>query len=114
MTEPRDSTHASSLVERLHAVYADGNITNIEYMTLRDEADQVFLTLIERFADNAALPEFQRLADELVQTMQLGIMDIKKSKPKPDAEAIKLLKDSFGFQVAYIKLCFDRFTQGMA
>ncbi|MFS2160241.1 hypothetical protein ACCD10_23225 [Pseudomonas sp. Pseusp122] len=111
MTDPVNSSRSTKLAERLQAVYGDKHLTSEEFMALRDDADVVFSALTEQFPKIQALADVQRLSDELVQAMQRGILDIKKAKP--DSDAIMSLKEGFGFQLAYIKICFDRFTQGM-
>lgn len=100
-----------NLKKRLQVVYADNVMTSAEFMALRDDADMLFDKLKVQFPDNGALALFQPLSDVAVQAMQLGILDFKKAKPSAEAKA--LAKQSFGFQVAYIKACLDRFTQAL-
>ncbi|MCJ2374979.1 hypothetical protein [Pseudomonas sp. RGM 3321] len=100
-----------NLEKRLKQVYADQIMTSAEFMALRDDADVLFDKLKVQFPDNGALALFQPLSDVAVQAMQLGILEFKKGKPSAEAKA--LAKQSFGFQVAYIKACLDRFTQAL-
>ncbi|KPW67764.1 Uncharacterized protein ALO82_03302 [Pseudomonas syringae pv. broussonetiae] len=100
-----------NLEKRLRQVYADQIMTSAEFMALRDDADVLFDKLKVQFPDNGALALFQPLSDVAVQAMQLGILEFKKGKPSAEAKA--LAKQSFGFQVAYIKACLDRFTQAL-
>ncbi|MCH5651071.1 hypothetical protein [Pseudomonas syringae] len=100
-----------NLEKRLKAVYADNLMTSAEFMALRDDADMLFDKLKVQFPDNGALALFQPLSDVAVQAMQLAILDFRKAKPSAEAKA--LAKQSFGFQVAYIKACLDRFTQAL-
>ncbi|WP_122232492.1 hypothetical protein [Pseudomonas syringae] len=99
-----------NLEKRLKAVYADNLMTSAVH-GLRDDADMLFDKLKVQFPDNGALALFQPLSDVAVQTMQLAILDFRKAKPSAEAKA--LAKQSFGFQVAYIKACLDRFTQAL-
>ncbi|KWS99941.1 hypothetical protein AO286_22670 [Pseudomonas syringae] len=92
-------------------VYADQIMTSAEFMALRDDADMLFDKLKVQFPANGYLSLFQPLSDVAVQAMQLGILDLKKAKPSVEAKA--LAKQSFGFPVAYIKACLDRFTQAL-
>ncbi|MCK9745307.1 hypothetical protein [Pseudomonas syringae] len=100
-----------NLEKRLKAVYADNLMASAEFMALRDDADMLFDKLKVQFPDNGALALFQPLSDVAVQAMQLAILDFRKAKPSAEAKA--LAKQSFGFQVAYIKACLDRFTQAL-
>ncbi|WP_200867559.1 hypothetical protein [Pseudomonas syringae] len=100
-----------NLEKRLKQVYADQIMTSAEFMALRDDADMLFDKLKVQFPANGYLSLFQPLSDVAVQAMQLGILDLKKAKPSVEAKA--LAKQSFGFQVAYIKACLDRFTQAL-
>lgn len=111
MTDSADSSREQTLVERLQAIYADEHLTNEEFQALRDDADGKLSSLLNQYPSHQALVDFQRLADELVQAMQRSILDIKKTKPS--RETILMLKEGFGYQLAYIKVCFDRFTQAM-
>ncbi|KTB94809.1 hypothetical protein AO073_06835 [Pseudomonas syringae ICMP 11293] len=95
----------------MKAVYADNLMASAEFMALRDDADMLFDKLKVQFPDNGALALFQPLSDVAVQAMQLAILDFRKAKPSAEAKA--LAKQSFGFQVAYIKACLDRFTQAL-
>ncbi|WP_268800739.1 hypothetical protein [Pseudomonas huanghezhanensis] len=90
-------------------IYADKVLTNTEFQALRDEADMVYEGMSAALPGVPDLPAFQKLADETVQSMQSSILAVKKTKPSEEVKA--QVKEGFGFQVAYIKACLDRFTQ---
>lgn len=92
-------------------VYADKVLTNTEFQALRDEADAVYEAMSAALPGLPDLPAFQKLADEAVQSMQKGILAAKKTKPSEEVKT--QIKEGFGFQVAYIKACLDRFTQAL-
>lgn len=116
MTDKQSSTEPAApklpemnLEKRLQDIYSDKMLTNTEFMALRDDADRLFTQLIKQLPGNGCIGLFQQMADVTVQAMQLGMLDIKKAKPTADVKA--LVKQSYEFQVAYIKASLDRFTQ---
>ncbi|CAM3140566.1 hypothetical protein [Pseudomonas floridensis] len=98
-----------NLEKRLKEVYADNVLTNAEFLALRDDADKLFAQLIKQMPGNGYMGLFQQMADVTVQAMQLGMLEIKKAKPASDVKA--LVKQSYGFQIAYLKASLDRFGQ---
>lgn len=104
---PQDDS-LPDLQQYLSKIYEQG-LTPLEFQGLRDEADKVFERLTTRYPANGYLVMFQQLADIAVQALQKGTLEIKKQKPSSDDK--QLLEQAYGFQVAYIKACLDRFTQ---
>lgn len=102
---------SSGLQQRIKDMYSDNKMSTSEFTALRDEADVVFASLVEKYPGNSELERFRKGADDVVQAMQLSILAIRKTKPSVDDKT--LVKESFGFQVAYIKACLDRFTQDL-
>ncbi|MCQ9470054.1 hypothetical protein NRB15_06850 [Pseudomonas alliivorans] len=116
MTDKQSSTEPAApklpemnLEKRLRDIYSDKTLTTAEFMALRDDADRLFTQLIEQLPGIGYIGLFQQMADVTVQAMQLGMLDVKRAKPTADVKA--LLKQSYEFQVAYIKASLDRFTQ---
>lgn len=99
----------SALGQWLARIYEDRSLSNIEFQQLRDEADARVGALASQYPQSTDLTAFQKAADDAVQLMQTGILGFKKQKLGADAKAAVL--QAYGFQVAYIKACLDRFTQ---
>ncbi|MFJ3483699.1 hypothetical protein ACIPL1_09985 [Pseudomonas sp. NPDC090202] len=99
----------SPLGQWLARIYEDQSLSNIEFQQLRDEADARVDALASQYPQSGDLAAFQKAADDAVQLMQTGLLGFKKQKL--GAEAKTAVQDAYGFQVAYIKACLDRFTQ---
>ncbi|WP_397448490.1 hypothetical protein [Pseudomonas sp. NA-150] len=108
-TNKESSASTPTLSARLSAIYADQQLSPTEYQALRDDADVVMSALIKQFPNVGYLGIFQTLADLIAQSMQLGIIEIRKTKPSPEVKV--QVKESYAYQVAYIKACLDIFTQ---
>lgn len=100
-----------NLDKRLKQLYADQLMTTTEFAGLRDDADRLFEELKATFPKNGYLKLFEPLADVVVEAMQFAVLEVRKGKP--DAEAKALVRQSLGFQVAYIKASLDRLTQSL-
>lgn len=101
----------TGLSRHLQQIYADAVLNNVEFQGLRDKADEVFDQVIGKYPDIHELAAVQQLADQLVETMQRGILAVRKTKP--NAESKDQLREGLAYQVAYIKANLDRFTQAV-
>jgi hypothetical protein len=109
LEKAKSEANQTALSKWLALIYDDGVLTSIEFQKLRDEADLKLNALKQVYPDSADLGDFQKVADDVVQLMQVGILSFKKKKLPPDARAN--IQEAYAFQVAYIQACLDRFTQ---
>ncbi|GAA0353762.1 hypothetical protein L9H26_17175 [Morganella psychrotolerans] len=92
-------------------IYKDAKINNEEFQKIRDEADEKFDVLLEKYGKNNCLSAFQKSADVTVQLMQESFFLLKKKVTTPEQKTE--VKDAFNAQMNYIVACYNRFFDSL-
>lgn len=92
---------SKTLEELINEIYLDGNVSAVEYRTLRDDADRRMDAVIQEFGLHNNVTAFQKAMDVAMQLMQTAIIDAKKAKLTDTGEAI--VKDAVAAQVEYLR-----------
>lgn len=92
-------------------IYKDTKINNAEFQKIRDDADDKFDVLLEKYGKNNNLSAFQKSADVTVQLMQESFFLLKKKVTTPEQK--EEVKDAFNAQINYIVACYNRFFDSL-
>lgn len=92
-------------------IYKDTKINNAEFQKIRDDADDKFDALLEKYGKNNNLSAFQKSADVTVQLMQESFFLLKKKVTTPEQK--EEVKDAFNAQINYIVACYNRFFDSL-
>ncbi|MGA9704778.1 hypothetical protein [Pseudomonas sp.] len=93
---------SKSLEELIAAIYKDGNVSLVEYQTLRDNADCRMNAVVQEFGLHNNLTAFQKAMDVAMQLLQTSVIDAKKAKLTDTGEAI--VRDAVVAQVEYLRV----------
>jgi hypothetical protein len=95
-------TPISKSLERLiEAIYEDGEVSTVEFRTLRDTADYRWESIRGRLGDNNTLISFQSTMDVAMHLLYLSVQHIQARELSDEDEAA--VKDAIMAQVEYLR-----------
>jgi hypothetical protein len=92
---------SKTLEELINEIYQDGNVSVVEYRTLRDDADRRMDAVVREFGQHNNVTAFQKAMDVAMQLLQSAVLDAKKARLSDTGEAI--VKDAVTAQVEYLR-----------